>query len=133
MRPTGNWSPALTDRVTDFFLGPPALRPAAPFLPFAPAPVPETSIADDGACEEELEGERGVVIGDAECVGDWRGEGAEYLNGVEGGGGGPVDPRARALDGSIGGRMDGCDANVTFSLDRVTRWIESSLLRGRRR
>uniref|UniRef100_A0A804Q4V5 Uncharacterized protein n=1 Tax=Zea mays TaxID=4577 RepID=A0A804Q4V5_MAIZE len=45
MRPTGNCSPALTDLVTDFFLGPPALRPAAPFFAFPPAPAALASMA----------------------------------------------------------------------------------------
>jgi hypothetical protein len=38
-------SSALTDRDTDFFLGPPALRPAAPFFALLPAPLASTAAA----------------------------------------------------------------------------------------
>jgi hypothetical protein len=36
----------LTDLLTDFFLGPPALRPAAPFFALPTAAVPEASMAN---------------------------------------------------------------------------------------
>jgi hypothetical protein len=49
MRPTGNCSPAFTDRVTDFFLGPPVLRPAAPFFTLPVAPL--ASMAADSPLE----------------------------------------------------------------------------------
>ena len=85
MRPTGNWSPALTDRVTDFFLGPPALRPAAPFFAFAPAPVAEASMS--GRWCSPGRGRVGIwlVVGDSTEVRSsllWkRGGEAEYLKG----------------------------------------------------
>jgi hypothetical protein len=54
MRPTQNWSPALTDRATDFFLGPPALCLAALFFLFDQDPMPETSIGRNGASKGPL-------------------------------------------------------------------------------
>ena len=105
MRLTGNWSPAFTDRDTDFFLGPPALRPAAPFFTFPVAPLASMvaaaalreSFGGGKIGESERENSSGVMP--PKCQ-----EGL-CLKGVAGmgRGGGPGDPWARKWTASSGG------------------------------